>query len=191
MAQKLQQLGRWTNSCEPEADVRACSGGAPAGRARVHTGLSTEGLTVGGRTVRIPWHQSSPTCLGTKPLCVAGPSLTFLRHCSGDRRQQRERSHQAPPPNLGTHCHGHRAAAPSFPSWLLHTCPSYPQAGLLQDQRDGTMVRLGQTDPEHHFKNPALIPTRPGGLSRPFLCFSLRSFRKRKGFKTLDGSLKH
>lgn len=170
MAQKLQQLGRWTNSCEPEADVRAHGGGAPAGWARA--GLSTEGLTVGGRTMRIPWHQRSPTCLGTKPLCVAGPSLTFLRHCSGDRRRQRERSHQAPPPNSGTHCHGHGVLHPVFPPGSCTLAQATPQMGLLQDQRDGTMVRLGQTDPEHHFKNLALIPTRPGGLSRPFLCFS-------------------
>lgn len=145
MAQKLQQLGRWKNRCEPEADVRAHGRGAPAGWAHVHTGLSTEGLTVGGRTMRIPRHQSCPTCLGTKPLCVAGPSLTFLRHCSGDRRQQRERSHQAPPPNSGTHCHGHRVGCTQFSLLALAHLPKLPPGRVCYRIREmGQWLDLGK-----------------------------------------------
>lgn len=119
VAQKLQQLSRWKSSCRARGRSASAAGTAPAGP-------SMEGLMVGGRMMRIPWHQSSPTCLGTKPLCRAGQSLTFLRHSSGDRRQQRERSHQAPPPNPGTHCRGHRVGCTQFSLLALANLPKLP-----------------------------------------------------------------
>jgi len=137
-AQKLQQLGRWKSSCRARGRSASTAGRAPAG-------LSTEGLMVGGRTMRIPWHESSPTCLGTKPLCMAGQSLTFLRHSSGDRRQQRERSHQAPPPNPGTHCRGHRVGCTEFSLLALAYLPKLPQGQVCYRIREmGQGLDLGE-----------------------------------------------
>lgn len=136
-----------------------------------------EGLMVDSRTMRIPWHQSSPTCLGTKPLCMAGQSLTFLRHCSGDRRQ-RERSHQAPPPNSGTHCRGHRVGCTQFSLLALAHFPKLPQGWVCYRIREmGQQLDLGK-HPEHHFKNLALTLTCHGSdypgpsLASLYSCYS-------------------
>lgn len=91
-------------------------------------GLPTEGLIVGGRMERSPGHWSSPTCLGTKSLCMAGWSLTSeAPFWNSLELRGNNRSHQAPPPTWGMHCCGHRVGCTqSSPSWPLAHLPKLP-----------------------------------------------------------------
>lgn len=59
---------------------------------------------------------------------MAGQPLTFLRHCSGDRRQQLQRSHQAPPPTSGTIAVDTKGGLhPQFSLLALPCFPKLPQ----------------------------------------------------------------
>lgn len=88
-------------------------------------------LVVGRGVKRSPWHHSSPASPGTKPLCMAGQSLTSKAQFWDSPETGEAATQQKPPgssPNSGIHCVDRGWAAPKDLSLLARAyfCLRYP-----------------------------------------------------------------